>query len=153
MTIVFRGKKILDNPVRSIKSMILSTLRSVLFLSCYVTTAWSLPCLLRVIWGKDERWMYYSKRYISYHTVNGILAGCMVLIEQPGRRLELGMYVLPRALESLFLAKWEGIRYGETIYFSLATGILMSLYQNDPGSIHPGKASSFSRARISKAAL
>jgi hypothetical protein len=29
-------------------------------------------------------------------------------------------------------------RRGETIYFSLATGVLMSLYQCDPASIHDG---------------
>ena len=134
MTAVFRGKKVLDDPKMSFATFIKSTLRSVLFLTMYVMTSWSTPCLFRNLRGKDEKWMYY---------VNGLLAGSMVLIEQPGRRLELGMYCLPRAIESL----WNGwvskgyvkdVPYGEAIYFSLSTGVLMSLYQQDPGSIHAG---------------
>jgi hypothetical protein len=67
----------------------------------------------------------------------------MVLIEQPGRRLELGMYCLPRAIESLWnqLVARKYVRvlpFGEAICFSLSTGALMTLYQTDPGSIHFG---------------
>lgn len=75
--------------------------------------------------------------------MNGITAGAMVLLEQPGRRLELGMYCLPRAIESFWnsmVAKGylRQVPLGECIYFSLSTGVLMTLYQNDPGSIHAG---------------
>ena len=38
------------------------------------------------------------------YVVNGLVAGSMVLIEVPGRRLELGLYCLPRAVESLWNA-------------------------------------------------
>ncbi|KAI8902728.1 hypothetical protein BC833DRAFT_654540 [Globomyces pollinis-pini] len=134
MTVVFKGKKLLKDPLKSVKQYTKSTLRSVLFLTCYVTAAWCTPCLFRNMRGKDENWMYY---------VNGLISGAMVLIEQPGRRLELGMYCLPRAIECL----WNSLSVkgyvplipaGEAIYFSLSTGVLMTLYQNDPGSIHEG---------------
>jgi hypothetical protein len=93
MTIIFRGKSLLKDPKLSLVKFIKSTLRSVLFLTAYVTAAWSTPCFFRTTWGKEQWWMYY---------VNGLLAGSMVLLEQPGRRLELGMYCLPRAIESLW---------------------------------------------------
>lgn len=75
--------------------------------------------------------------------MNGLFAGSMVLLEAPGRRLELGMYCLPRAIESLwntFISKGyvSNIPRGETLYFSIATGVLMVLYQDDPMSIHDG---------------
>ncbi|KAJ3210751.1 hypothetical protein HK099_008183 [Clydaea vesicula] len=65
----------------------------------------------------------------------------MVLLEAPGRRLELALYCLPRALESLWncLVKkgvLRNIRNGELIYFSLSMGVIMTLYQHDPESIN-----------------
>ncbi|KAJ3085350.1 hypothetical protein HDU96_005472 [Phlyctochytrium bullatum] len=134
MTVIFKGKEIVRHPKRSAVQFVGSTLRSVLFLTAYVTASWCAPCYLRRAVGKDQIWMYY---------VNGLLAGAMVLIEAPGRRLELGMYCLPRALESLWNCGvtwgwWHHIPSGEGIYFCLATGVLMTLYQKDPASIHDG---------------
>ena len=82
MTILFQRHKLFKYPRIVIKKYFKSTLRSVAFLTAYVTTAWSLPCYLRNIFGRD---------YIFMNYVNGMLAGAMVLLEQPDRRLELGM--------------------------------------------------------------
>ncbi len=67
----------------------------------------------------------------------------MVLLEAPGRRLELALYVMPRAVESLWNkmvkeGRVRNIKYGEAMYFSLATGILMSFYQHDADNIPEG---------------
>nr|KAJ3418899.1 hypothetical protein HK105_007688 [Polyrhizophydium stewartii] len=132
MTLIFRGKKTITQPVRTLRQIIVSVIRSSLFLTCYVTAAWTLPCLFRTLRGRDEPWMYY---------INGIVSGAMVMIEVPGRRLELALYCMPRAIESLYnhLVKKGYARhvpFGEAIYFCLSTGVLMTLYQTDPGSIH-----------------
>ncbi|KAI8804161.1 hypothetical protein BJ742DRAFT_682363 [Cladochytrium replicatum] len=134
MTIVFRGTRILKEPGRTLRSFIFQTLRSTLFLSGYVTTAWSLPCVFRRMVGKDHPWMYI---------VNGIFAGAWVMVENPGRRLELGLYCLPRAIQSLWncWVQWgwvKNIPGGEALYFCLSMGMLMHFYQNDPESIHDG---------------
>ncbi|KAI8928387.1 hypothetical protein BC831DRAFT_448558 [Entophlyctis helioformis] len=134
MTVIFRGTKIIKSPTKSAINYAKSTLRSTLFLTCYVASARSVLCLFRNLAGHDRSWMYY---------VNGLIAGSMVLIEVPGRRLELGLYCLPRAIESLWhsLGKRGYVRnipYGEAVYFCLSTGVLMTLYQSDPGSIHEG---------------
>ncbi|KAK6096476.1 hypothetical protein MT418_003308 [Batrachochytrium dendrobatidis] len=134
MMLIFRGKRVLNSPLRSLFHLGFSILRSTVFLTCYVTAAWTLPCLFRWLKGRDLPWMYY---------VNGMVAGSMVLIEVPGRRLELALYCLPRAIESFYnsLAKQgyaQYIKNGEALYFCLSTGVLMTLYQSDPGSIHEG---------------
>lgn len=147
MLLVFKFQKSVLKPGYAMKSIIKSTIRSSLFLALYVTIGWCLPCYLRNLFGVDRKWMYY---------INGLLAGTMVLIESPGRQLELALYCLPRAIESLWncLVKWgytRNIRYftnleyfihnfrgGEAVYFSLSTGIVMTLYQHDPDCIQEG---------------
>ncbi|ORY50309.1 hypothetical protein BCR33DRAFT_752985 [Rhizoclosmatium globosum] len=134
MTLIFRGTSILKKPGVNLYQYLVSTGRSTLFLSAYCTMAWYSICCFRRFTGKDRMWMYY---------VNGLLSGSMVLIEAPGRRLELGLYCLPRAIESLWNCGvkwgwWHDIKNGEGLYFSVMTGILMMLYQKDPASIHEG---------------
>ncbi|KAJ1540095.1 hypothetical protein HK405_012003, partial [Cladochytrium tenue] len=94
MAVIFRGPAaIVRRPLRFAGGLLRSTARSALFLTCYCTAANYLPCCARRWIGRDYMWMYY---------VNGLVSGAMVLIEAPGRRLELGMYCLPRAIESLW---------------------------------------------------
>ncbi|KAJ3068015.1 hypothetical protein HDU98_008808 [Podochytrium sp. JEL0797] len=134
MTLVFRGTSLWKKPGQNLWHYLVQTARSTLFLSAYCTMAWYSVCSFRRIFKKDALWMYY---------VNGMLCGATVLIEAPGRRLELGLYCLPRAFESLWNCGvtwgwWRDIPNGEGIYFSLMTGVLMMLYQKDPSSIHDG---------------
>ncbi|KAI9324308.1 hypothetical protein BDR26DRAFT_881682 [Obelidium mucronatum] len=134
MTVVFRGTSLLKKPGQNLYQYLVGTARSTLFLTCYCTMAWYSICTFRRLTQRDSRWMYY---------VNGLLSGSMVLIEAPGRRLELGLYCLPRALESFWNCGvkwgwWRDIKNGEGLYFSIMTGVLMMLYQKDPGSIHEG---------------
>ncbi|TPX33467.1 hypothetical protein SmJEL517_g03612 [Synchytrium microbalum] len=129
--LVFRPTAIYKKPLTTAYYFSTSTLRSALFLACYCTLGWSSLCGLRNYFGGDKPWIYI---------VNGIAAGTTVLIDQKGRRLELAMYCLPRALESFFRCGvewnwWRSIPGGEAIYFSLSTGVLMLLYQHDAESI------------------
>ncbi|KAJ3199207.1 hypothetical protein HDU83_006380 [Entophlyctis luteolus] len=117
MTVIFKGSSLMKKPTHNLRQYVVGTARSTLFLTAYCTMAW-----------------YY---------VNGLLCGATVLIEAPSRRLELGLYCLPRAAESLWNCGvkwgwWKHIPGGEGIYFSLMTGVLMALYQTDPASIHDG---------------
>ncbi|KAG5462133.1 MAG: hypothetical protein BJ554DRAFT_5571, partial [Olpidium bornovanus] len=81
----------------------------------------------------QSMWLYVPLNLVLYF-VNGILAGLAVLIEPRKKRLELGLYCLPRALESAWKCgiEWGWLRNvagGELIYSSLSMGVLMSLYQ------------------------
>ncbi|KAJ7625184.1 hypothetical protein B0H17DRAFT_1164420 [Mycena rosella] len=70
--------------------------------------------------------------------VPGFLAGLALLIEEPRRRAELAMYVLPKGLESAWVAaRGRGLvfrtgNWGESALTGLAMGMVMSIYQNDP---------------------
>jgi hypothetical protein len=67
--------------------------------------------------------------------VNGLVSGSMVLLEAPGRRLELALYVAPRALESMWkiMEKYQYVRNihnGEALLFSCGTAVIMTLYNH-----------------------
>jgi hypothetical protein len=132
MTVIFSGRRLIKDPVNTLTRYVKSVIRSSVFLSSYVTVAWLVPCTLRRLLKREAIWFYY---------VNGILSGLCALIEAPGRRIELGMYCLPRALESFWRCGvqwgwWHNIRHAEVAYFAFAMGALMSIYQTAPESIH-----------------
>lgn len=98
----------------------------------YVTSALITTCGLRSLTGKDMPWFY---------AINGLSAGAMTFIETPGRQLELGLYCLPRALESLWKTMSKNgyvknIPNGEIALFMLSMGTLMTLYQNEKDTIN-----------------
>ncbi|KAJ7847750.1 hypothetical protein B0H14DRAFT_2769574 [Mycena olivaceomarginata] len=70
--------------------------------------------------------------------VPGFLAGLALLIEEERRRAELAMYVLPKSLESAWVAaRGRGLvfrtgNWGESALTGLAMGMVMSTYQNSP---------------------
>ena len=134
MALTFKYKRFFRDPLSSARHIMWSSLRSSMFLTAYVTVALSTPCIFRKIFGSDKPWQYFF---------SGFLSGAMVFIEVPGRRLELALYCLPRAVESAWNCGvkwkyWNNLHGGEAFYFSIASGILMCLYQQDPESIHEG---------------
>ncbi|KAJ7717024.1 hypothetical protein B0H16DRAFT_1612354 [Mycena metata] len=68
----------------------------------------------------------------------GFLAGLALLLEEERRRAELAMYVLPKGLESVWVAaRGRGLvfrtgNWGESVLTAMAMGMVMSIYQNDP---------------------
>ncbi|KAI9179194.1 hypothetical protein H9P43_005856 [Blastocladiella emersonii ATCC 22665] len=158
MTLVLGSKRARKAPLQTMVRLVTSTVRSSTFLAGYVMTAWTATCIFRNATGTE---------HISFYLVNGMLSGAWSLIEAPSRRLELGLYCLPRALESL----WRALiilgvlprvprdaaeraampvakralatvltdkRVGEPLYFALSTGLLMALYEAEPHIISPG---------------
>lgn len=70
--------------------------------------------------------------------LGGLLAGLSVLIEAKHRRGELAMYVLPKGLESAWIAaRGKGLvfrtgKHGNALFTAVGMGMVMSTYQNDP---------------------
>ncbi|KAI9457944.1 hypothetical protein BJY52DRAFT_1373808 [Lactarius psammicola] len=70
--------------------------------------------------------------------LGGLLAGISVLIEAKHRRGELAMYVLPKGLESAWVAaRGKGLvfrtgKHGNALLTAIGMGMVMSTYQNDP---------------------
>ncbi|KAG0273531.1 hypothetical protein BGZ95_010662, partial [Linnemannia exigua] len=75
------------------------------------------------------------------YILNGLVAGTAVLIEAPGRQMELALYCLPRALETSWKLMMKrglvrNIKNGDIALFSASMGVLMTLYQNEPSVIN-----------------
>ncbi|KAJ7640754.1 hypothetical protein DFH06DRAFT_621402 [Mycena polygramma] len=70
--------------------------------------------------------------------IPGFMTGLALLIEDPRRRAELAMYVLPKGLESLWvLARGHGLiwhtgNWGEGVLTGVGMAMVMTIYQNDP---------------------
>ncbi|GAB5586108.1 hypothetical protein Unana1_01008 [Umbelopsis nana] len=131
MTAVFRWSQLKSDPEEVLDRFVKSCLRSALFLSCYVTIGFSTPCAVRPVVDKERHWIY---------VLTGLVCGSMTMIEARGRQLELGLYCLPRALESWWkcMVKWgyaRNVPHGDVLLFMGAMGSLMTLYQNEPDTI------------------
>ncbi|KAG9325873.1 hypothetical protein KVV02_006867 [Mortierella alpina] len=132
VTLVFQHKKLATNPQDVAYRYVKSTLRSCMFLTVYVLGAFVTPCMMRRILKKETLFIYLF---------NGMLSGLAVLIEAPGRQMELALYCLPRALETswnMLLKRGivRNIRNGDIALFSASMGVLMTIYQNDPSVIN-----------------
>ncbi|PWA00610.1 hypothetical protein BB558_003330 [Smittium angustum] len=131
-TVVFKRKQLFKSPIQTIIKVLLSSLRSAAFFGTVVSIAVSVPCHIRNIFGSDH-WLSYF--------INGAISGVSVMVEAEQRRLEMGMYVLMRGIELLWIKllisknkrSWPSV---ENNIFSGSFALLMMLYQNDPARIN-----------------
>lgn len=74
------------------------------------------------------------------YLLNGILASPAILLEQPGRRIEVILYIALRGL----LTGWQlllkrglarRVPQWDTALFSLSMGVVMSVYQSQPEAV------------------
>ncbi|KAJ2962138.1 hypothetical protein NQZ79_g2582 [Umbelopsis isabellina] len=133
IALVFRTSKLQNDPGDVFIRLVKSCLRSSLFLTSYVVVGIASLCMMRNTLHIERPWMY---------RVHGLLAGTMTLIEAPERQLELGLYCLPRALETWWRAMVKSgyarnLPNGEVMLFMAAMGSLMSIYQVEPDTIAP----------------
>eukprot|EP00347_Sterkiella_histriomuscorum_P020166 403338853 len=139
--LIFKRKKILEQPLQVVKQAAVNVLRSCLFMSCYIAIFRYLTCLLKNTRGKIDR-------------LNIVIAGFFctfaILFEPSHRRTELALYLIPRFLEAFwaFLEKRgfvQSVQYGEVLIFAFAMGIIMYCYQNEEKSIKSTYLSMFKR--------
>lgn len=133
IALVFRTSKLQNDPGDVFIRLVKSCLRSSLFLTSYVVVGVASLCMMRNTLHIERPWMY---------RVHGLVAGAMTLIEAPERQLELGLYCLPRALETWWRSMVKSgyarnLPHGEVMLFMAAMGSLMSIYQVEPDTIAP----------------
>jgi len=141
--LIWRRKKMFEDPVKTIKHTLKSSIRSALFLALYCGNAWAACCFLRYfnICSRRTAWLFI-----------GPMAGLPILLEEKSRRLELAIYCASPALQSFYTC---GIMYGmlprvpNTRYWRSATqyhvmvlfvfsmGVIMSAHQKDKGHLQP----------------
>ncbi|KAI8866787.1 hypothetical protein GQ42DRAFT_105921, partial [Ramicandelaber brevisporus] len=129
--LLFSMKRALYKPIDTLIHIVLSSIRSSIYLSTIYFFVFSIPCAMRNLLGYDS---------ILAYLLNGVAGGAAIFIEPAGRRVELTMFTVLRAVDILWdLGKrwrwWNPIPNSEVAIFSAAAGVLMTLYQNEPTAI------------------
>lgn len=132
-TLLFRLSRLRDAPGQTILRIIKATLRSSAFLATYVSIYQALMCSIRS-GGLRDRPIYYW--------LTGAASGLSIQMETKGRRSELALYVLPKAVEAWMKTmvdrRWIlPFRHTSVLLSTIAMSILMALYQDEPESISP----------------
>lgn len=93
--LVFKTKSLFTKPFKTLKQIIFGSLQSALFFASYITIFQSTVCLVRATRGDatDHRYVYY---------LLGLCSGTSIFLEQKRKRVELAMYVAPKALASFY---------------------------------------------------
>ena len=122
--LIFKRKRLITEPMKTIKSVIKNIIKSSLFLSVYVSIFWYCACKFKNIRRKTDRWNIIGASFICSFAI---------LFEPASRRTELALYMFPRFLESLFLflekrGYVKSIANGEVLVFALAMGVIMFCY-------------------------
>lgn len=146
-TLLTRPRELLSTAV--LKKLVLSLLRSSLFLSAFISSIWSAVCFTRT-WGIARLLPRLSHNFID-GPFGCIMAGCLacggsIWIEQGRRRGEIALYVLPRALRTLLNESWlkSGTRNVMALERCVQTGRPTSLCLTVPSRL----AFAFSLASI-----
>lgn len=138
--LTFGHKRLLADPVGSLTSSAKGIARSSLFLGSYCGQAWLAVCVLRQFFGNSNGWIAgYSA---------GLAGGSAVLYEKKGRRLELALYVLSQALESVRrIADRDGWSHllwpvrgvdGSCVLFGASAAALLNAFLVSPTLIRSG---------------
>ncbi|RKO94054.1 hypothetical protein BDK51DRAFT_12552, partial [Blyttiomyces helicus] len=132
--VVLKSGALINNPKTHLARVAHSTLRSTLFLSTFVQTYMNLVCLER---AAVDRWGIISRDRRVWYYISGLLCACSIFLENPARRAELAMYVLPKGMMSLWRVSYNRGRMFRIPFFEVyagaaAMGMLMSVYQTEP---------------------
>lgn len=101
-------------------------------LCSYMAVLTGTLCALRQILGAEYK--------LSYG-LGGIIAGTTILLESPGRLLELNSYALEKCINSIFvhlrnINVFQGINKGEILYFIPTMALLANSIEKHPHTVH-----------------
>jgi len=100
--LIFRRKKILDNPLDSSIHIVKAAMRSSAFLAAFIALTWYGVCLTRTRVGHQIFGIDQTRLDRTMAPLMGcIMCGFSILIENKHRRGEMALYVAPRAIYSL----------------------------------------------------
>ncbi|KAJ7512894.1 hypothetical protein B0H11DRAFT_2213444 [Mycena galericulata] len=150
-TLLFRWKMVRADPVRILGQAGIGSVRSSTFLGAFVIICQSVFCIKHSLYERImaappssplRRLLPQALIDLLIHKgtwwLPGFLTGLALLIEDQRRRAELAMYVLPKGLESLWVAaRGRGLvahtgNWGEGVLAAVGMGMVMTIYQNDP---------------------
>ncbi|KAE9612122.1 putative transmembrane protein [Lupinus albus] len=146
--VVLHLQKFTSAPFRTCWFAIKGAIRSTSFLSAFVGIFQAVICLHRKVASRDHKLVYW---------IAGGVAALSVLLEKKARRGELALYVLPRAVDSLWYISVNrhllpDLRNAEVFLFSLCMGGIMYYLEHEPETMAPflrGLIRRFLASRIS----
>jgi len=126
--VVLNLTKAVSKPVHTLYRATKATIRSSAMLSTYVGLYMSTVCLHRKSGAPDHRALYYFA---------GIVASGALFIETESRRVDLMLWVVPRAVDSLVLVLLHKgmlprVPNFEAYLFALAMSGVMNFYESEP---------------------
>ncbi|KAK9023526.1 hypothetical protein V6N11_003744 [Hibiscus sabdariffa] len=132
---VVHRQGLFKRPYRILGKGIVDIARSSLFLSSYCTSAWIWTCMLFGV---------FKKCNIPLIAIGTFPTGLSVAIEKKSRRMEISLYCIARAMESLFtwmaevgyLPGSEKLKRPDVVIFSLSTAIIMHCYAQERELFH-----------------
>lgn len=149
--ILFRWKMLRADPAHVLGRASVGSMRSSAFLGAFVVLCQAVFCIKHALYERIMAAPLSSplRRLLPQRLINvlifrytwwlcGLSTGLALLIEDERRRAELAMYVLPKGLESLWVAaRGQGLvrstgNWGEVALTGLGMGMVMTIYQNDP---------------------
>ncbi|KNE56968.1 hypothetical protein AMAG_17981 [Allomyces macrogynus ATCC 38327] len=129
-TLIFRGRSVLSNPTSFASRAMFNTVRSSVFLAVFISGYQIQTCFHRLLFKlgaiKQDHRLWYGWF--------GLVTAFSILIEDKKRRSELGMYVAPKAIHSLYQIMTRHKRWFPAVPFvdvalvCAATGCLSSFY-------------------------
>ncbi|KAF8303370.1 hypothetical protein DL93DRAFT_2102442, partial [Clavulina sp. PMI_390] len=141
--ILFKRGQFMKEPLIMLLRSLKGTVRSSTFLSVFVFIYQSLLCLKNQVhaaeWSKSNLPPKVRQALVGRASFWALAfsVGLSLFVEEPRRRAELAMYVLPRGLESAWsIMRGKGyvpfIPFGDAVLSASAMGMVMATYQNDP---------------------
>ncbi|KIM33988.1 hypothetical protein M408DRAFT_88986 [Serendipita vermifera MAFF 305830] len=138
-TLLVDPKRIIKDPF----AVISAVSRSSAFLATFISAIFSTICLSRTIIGPR---VFPN---LSHQTIDGssggVTLGCILCclslyIERGRRRGEIALYVLPRAIRTLFKEAWlrsdgRSVQWAERLAFALSCSALVTFAKHDPSSL------------------
>ena len=126
-TLLFRWRSLIKSPTQVLVNAFMSALRSSTFIAGFVGS------YMAVI--TTHRWLFRGDNKLVYW-VAGLAAGGALVLERPSRHIDLMLYVLPRAADSLHTImadrRWVGtVQHGEVLLFALAMGVLLGTFERE----------------------
>ncbi|KAF7725989.1 hypothetical protein EC973_009135 [Apophysomyces ossiformis] len=132
--LLLRTKHVMNEPTKMLSKTALATLKSGAFLASFVTLYQYQVCLHRNL--VESGWTKFNSKYL-YYLYGFTCSYSSIFLEDKKRRSELALYVLPKAIQSFYSIAYQRhwiikIKHFEVIMTSIAMGIIMSFYQEEP---------------------
>ncbi|KAF9115864.1 hypothetical protein BGX27_006105 [Mortierella sp. AM989] len=137
--VVLRVKRLLKDPINVMSKTTFNTLRSSVFFAIFVAGYQTQICSHRNLLAAglplgNSKYLYWLFGFIC--------AGTSIMVEQESRRVELAMYVLPKAADSLYRILYRRklvkcVKHWDVMMFSFAMSLVMSFYQQEEQALSP----------------